>query len=52
VLALGVLAFIIVDLIILTIYTGLEEGLNSGKIVLAPNKENPRTIAGVSNIII
>lgn len=49
VLALGVLAFIIIDLIILTIYIGLEEGLNSGKVVLVPNKENPRTIAGVSN---
>ena len=48
VLALGVLAFIIIDLIILIIYTGLEEGLNSGKVVLVPNKENPRTTTGVS----
>ena len=42
------LAFIIIDIIILTVYIILEEGLHSGKVVLAPNKENPRTIAGVS----
>ena len=46
-LALGVLAFIIIDLIILIIYVGIEEGLNSAKVVLVPNKENPRTVAGV-----
>ena len=47
VLALGILVFIVIDLVILSLNVIIGEALGALKVILVPNKENPRTVAGV-----
>ena len=45
---LGILLFVMIDLILLLLNTVISETVEpSRELVLVPNKENPRTVAGV-----
>ena len=47
-LILGILLFVLIDLILLLLNTIISETTEpSRKLVLVPNKENPRTVEGV-----
>lgn len=48
-LSVGVGAFVTIDLILLLLNTILDEALGSSSVRLDANRENPRTITGVSN---
>ena len=45
--ALGILVFIVVDLVLLLLNLITGEALGALKVLLVPNKENPRTVTGV-----
>ena len=45
--ALGILVFIVIDLVLLSLNVIIGEVLGASKVLLVPNKENPRTVAGV-----
>ena len=44
---LGILLFVMIDLILLLLNTIISETMEPSRVVLVPNKENPRTVAGV-----
>ena len=45
--ALGISMFIVVDLVLLLLDHIIGEALGASKVILVPNKENPRTVTGV-----
>ena len=47
-LAVGVLIMVIVDLLVLIIFTAVSGGLNLKLVEVVPHKENPQTVIGVS----
>ena len=44
---LGVLSFVIIDLILLLLNITIGEALGTSEAVIVPNKDNPHTITGV-----
>ena len=44
---LGVLMFVTIDLVLLTLNVIIDEALGASEAVLVPNKDNPHTITGV-----
>ena len=52
ILFLGVLLFVVIDLILLFLNITIGESLNASEASLVPNKDNPRILAGVRHIIL
>ena len=48
VLALGILVFVIIDIVLLILSTALTEIVGQSMVILVPNRDNPRTVTGVS----
>ena len=48
VLALGVVVFIVVDILLLVLNLIISEALGQSKLSVVPNRDNPRTLTGVS----
>ena len=48
ILALGVLVFVIIDIILLLLSTTITETIGQSMAIPVPNRDNPRTITGVS----
>ena len=49
-LAVGVLIMVIVDLLVLIIFTALAGGLNLPLVEVVPHRENLQTVTGVSKM--
>ena len=48
ILALGVLVFVIIDIILLFLYTIITESIGESMVIPVLNRDNPRTVTGVS----
>ena len=51
-LALGVLILVIIDLLVLINFTAIALGLNLAVVQLVPNREDPLTVEGVSELLV
>ena len=49
-LAMGVLIMIIIDLVVLIIFTAVVKGLNLQLVETVPHRENLQSVEGVSNV--
>ena len=46
-LAVGVLIMVVIDLLVLTVFTGVVSGLNLSLVQVVPHRENRQTVTGV-----
>lgn len=47
-LAVGVLIMVVIDLLVLIVFTGVVSGLNLSLVQVVPHRENHQTVTGVS----
>lgn len=50
VLALGVLVFVVIDILLLVLNLIISEALSQSELSMVPNRDNPRTVTGVSTL--
>ena len=50
VLALGVLVFVVIDILLLVLNLIISEVLSQSELSMVPNRDNPRTVTGVSTL--
>ena len=48
VLAVGVLVFVVIDILLLVLNLIISEALGQSELSVVPNRDNPRTVTGVS----
>ena len=51
VLAVGVVVFVVIDILLLVLNLIISEALGQSELSVVPNRDNPRTVTGVSTSI-
>ena len=51
VLAVGVVIFVVIDILLLVLNLIISEAVGQSELSVVPNRDNPRTVTGVSTLI-